>query len=120
MEEKEFFSYDDVKVTNARFIVGSQTYAMSNITSVKASEDSPGRFTPIACVVVGVACLFGSVKEFGIFLILLGGVWLACLKTTYYVSLTTAGGESKALSSEQREYIEKVVAALNNAIVHRG
>ena len=29
MEEQVFFEYDDVKVTNARFINGSQTFAMT-------------------------------------------------------------------------------------------
>ena len=66
MEEKTFF--DDVKVTNSRFISGSQTYAMSNITSAKAYEKKPNR-------------LFG----------------------TY-----------------QRNYLDKVVSALNQAIVCRG
>ena len=43
MEEKTFFEYEDVKVTNTRFITGGQTFAMSNITSVKAFEKKPER-----------------------------------------------------------------------------
>ena len=35
MNEKTFFEYDGVKVTNARFIVDGQTFAMSNVTSGK-------------------------------------------------------------------------------------
>jgi hypothetical protein len=33
-DEKTFFQYEDVAVTNSRFMVGGQTFAMSNITSV--------------------------------------------------------------------------------------
>ena len=35
VQETTFFEQGNVKVTNARFIVPSQTYAMSDITSVK-------------------------------------------------------------------------------------
>ena len=119
MEEKEFFRYEDVTVTNSRFIVASQTFAMSNITSVRASQTPPKRFWPIILILVGL--LFSaSTAAIGIGLIVVGGVWLALQKTYYHVALTTAGGETQALTSEQREYIEKVVRALNDAIVHRG
>lgn len=120
-EEKTFFQYEDVAVTNARFMVGAQTFAMSNITSVKASRQDPSRFWPIALIVFGLLALVAnaSIWLVGIF----GGagvVWLLSQKTMYHVMLMTAGGETSALSSEQREYIEKVVKALNDAIVARG
>lgn len=41
-------------------------------------------------------------------------------KTTFHVMLATSGGEVSALKTYQREYLNKVVAALNDAIVHRG
>jgi hypothetical protein len=43
MEECTFFEYEDVKVTNARFISGGQTFAMNNVTSVKPYEKKPSR-----------------------------------------------------------------------------
>ena len=55
MDEKTFFEYDDVKVTNARFISGSQTYAMSNVTSVKAFEEKPSRLWGIVALLIGLA-----------------------------------------------------------------
>jgi hypothetical protein len=55
MDEKTFFEYDDVKVTNARFISGSQTYAMSNVTSVKAFEEKPSRLWGIVVLLIGLA-----------------------------------------------------------------
>ena len=119
MEETEFFRYEDVSVTNSRFIVASQTFAMSNITSVKASVDKPNRAGPIIFIVIGVLALAGK-PEFGLALMAIGVVWWFLQKTYYHVALTTAGGETKALTSTQREYIDKVVHALNDAIVHRG
>jgi hypothetical protein len=121
-EEKTFFQYEDVTVTNARFMVASQTFAMNNITSVKASRQDPKRLWPIVLIVIGVLFAVAGSANVGIGLVI-GGVsvvWLLMQKTMYHVMLTTAGGETSALSSKQREYIEKVVQALNEAIVARG
>lgn len=43
MDEKTFFEYDCVKVAHARFVVDGQTFAMSNVTSVKPVTMSPKR-----------------------------------------------------------------------------
>lgn len=120
-EEKTFFQYEDVTVTNSRFMVASQTFAMSNITSVKASKQEPKRFWPIVLIVVGVFALMSNANIWIVVLMVGGGiVWLLLQYTMYHVMLTTAGGETSALSSKQRDYIEKVVQALNEAIVARG
>lgn len=120
-EEKTFFRYEDVTVTSSRFIIGSQTFAMSNITSVKASRRDPRRFWPIALIVVGVLALMAKANIWVVVLIGGSGIaWLLMQRAIYHVMLTTAGGETSALSSRQREYIEKVVQALNEAIVSRG
>ena len=42
------------------------------------------------------------------------------LLATYSVILATASGASQALTSKDKVYIERVVAALNDAIVKRG
>lgn len=119
VEEKTFFQYEDVTVTNSRFMVSAQTFAMSNITSVKASKEVPKRFWPIVLIVIGLLALTGNVGV-GVVIVGIGVAWLIMQKTMYHVMLTTAGGETSALSSEQSEYIGKVVQALNEAIVARG
>ncbi|MBI4200545.1 MAG: hypothetical protein HY535_08765 [Chloroflexi bacterium] len=118
-KEKTFFQSEEVTVTNSRFMVGSKTFAMSNITSVKASEQEPKRLYSIGLIVLGVFVLTGSVG-IGVVISGIGVAWLLMQKTKYHVTLTTAAGESSALGSKQREYIEKVVQALNEAIVARG
>lgn len=120
-EERTFFQYEDITVTNSRFMVGSQTFAMSNITSVKASKQEPNRFWPIALIVFGVLALVANANIWVVVLIGGSGIaWLLMQNTMYHIMLTTAGGETSALSSKQREYIKKVVHALNEAIVARG
>lgn len=120
MEETVFFESGPVKVTNARFIVGPQTFAMKNITSVRSDEEEPNRGIAVLLGLVTLVLFLASQWLWGI-----GGlvftVWAwRQAKPKYHVALHSAGGETKALSSLERTYIEKVVAALNQAIVHGG
>ena len=119
MDEKTFFEYEDVKVTNARFISGSQTYAMSNVTSVKAYEKKPNRIGGIVVLVLGLAIAAGE-PAVGLAIVAAAAIYLYMQKTVYHVMLATSGGETSALKTYQRNYLDKVVSALNQAIVHRG
>lgn len=119
MDEKVFFDYDGVKVTNARFVVDGQTYAMSNITSVSPHENKPSRVGPIIFIAIGILI---AVQEppLGLIFGLPGVIWWFLQKSSFHILLRTSGGETSALNSNQREYVDKVVAALNDAIIHRG
>ncbi|MCT0209496.1 MAG: hypothetical protein DCF18_01695 [Cyanobium sp.] len=119
MAEHTFFESGDVKVTNARFISGSQTFAMSNVTSVKAFEQRPKRFWGILLLIIGLVI---AVSDQAVGLAISAGAVLILYmqKTVYHVMLSTSGGETSALNTHQQEYLHKVVAALNEAIVHRG
>lgn len=120
MEEKTFFEYEDVKVTNARFLSGSQTYAMSNVTSVKAMTQKPNRLWWIALFLIGLIVAANSSFGGGAVMVLVAVAALWLQKTTYHVMLTTSGGETSALKTYQLDYVTKVIKALNDAIVHRG
>ncbi|MGE5526990.1 MAG: DUF6232 family protein [Rhodospirillaceae bacterium] len=120
MDESTFLNEGGVTVTKSRFIVPSQTYAMSGITSVKNSQENPNRLYPIVVGVIGVAALSGGATTFGAIALILAVVWLIGQKTQYHVVLTTAGGETKALTSTNGEFTKKVIAALNDCIIARG
>jgi hypothetical protein len=119
MEEKLFFEHETVKVTNSRFIVDGQTFAMNNITSVKALVKKPSRIGPVLLIIVGALLAFNA-PPIGIIVALPGVIWLLLQKTVYHIMLHTSGGETSALKSYQRPYVDQVVGALNNAIVARG
>ena len=119
MDEKTFFEYEGVKVTNARFVVDSQTFAMSNITSVSTARDDPSRIGPFLVILIGLGICASNVVA-GVIVAAIGALWWWKQKSTFHVMLKTSGGEAKALTSHQKDYIGKVVAALNDAIVHRG
>ena len=122
MEEKVFLEEGGVTVTNARFIVPAQTYAMSGITSVKSYEKKPSRRGPITLIVIGgIAVLSGKdALAGGIILLVLALLWWVLSKTEFQVKLSTASGEATALRSKNSSWIRRVVNALNEAIIHRG
>ena len=126
-KERKFFEDRGVIVTNARFITGEQTFAMSGITSVKSSRRDPSRTGPILWGALGISVMVGGQQLseepalIAGLVILVGSIlYLLSLRSDYTVQLTTASGEVTALASRDGSYITKVVSALNDAIVHRG
>lgn len=120
MEERTFFEHDGVKVTNARFINGGQTFAMNNVTSVKPYEKKPSRIGGILILGIGLIIMASASVITGLLIAAAAGFYLYQQKTVYHILLATSAGESTALVTYQREYLSHVIAALNDAIVHRG
>lgn len=117
MEEKLFFEHDGVQVTNARFKVDAQTYAIRNITSTAAWTQPQqwlwAGFAGLCALVgikdgnVGVAMFFAALA---VIAYVAGRPW-------HFVKLSTAGGEVRALKSRDKGYVVQVVNALNDAMV---
>lgn len=120
MEEHIFFEYGDVKVTNARFINGGQTYAMNNVTSVKPYEKKPSRIGGILVLLIGVIIMVNFSLVTGLLINAAAAYYLYQQKIIYHILLSTSAGETTALVTYQRNYLNAVITALNNAIVHRG
>lgn len=124
MEEKEFYNNGNVSVTNARFRVGSNTYAMNGVTSVKRGQTDPNKGAPVVLGIIGLIVIFVatalSAKAFGVLMVIVAIIWFKKLTPEYSVYLNSASGESQALSSKNQRYIDEVINALNESIVHRG
>lgn len=120
MAETVFLSENNIQVTNSRFIVNGQTYAMSNVTSVKNQREEPSILLPFVFLVFGIFCMTDKKVGTGIFLIAIGLFIYHLLRQTHRVVLNTAGGEVEALKSRDVDFIVRIVKALNDAIVHRG
>lgn len=125
-DETTFFQSGEVTVTNARFIVGTQTFAMRSITSVQGVE-TPASYTALVFVIlVGVyLAITGFASSIGLAIVgvflVAGGIWF-CFRQrpTYAVVLRTAGGEVTAYQSNDRDYIFQVIQALNDSIISHG
>jgi len=125
MEEKEFFSSEDVYVSLTRFVAFGQTYAMSGVTSVGAKEVAPDHSGTTLAMILGAVCILVGlafpVFLFAAFVIIGIAIYLRNSKSAdYYVMLTTSAGQVQAVRSKDKEYISSVVQALNDCIVARG
>ncbi|ELT0934753.1 DUF6232 family protein [Enterobacter roggenkampii] len=124
MEETEFYRNGNVSITNARFIVGSTTYAMNGVTSVKRGQTDPSKVGPIILVLIGIAMVFIAAslltKAIGVVIVVVAIAWFKAIKPDYIVYLNSSSGESQALTSQDKQYIDDVINSLNNAIIHRG
>lgn len=124
MAETEFYNNGEVVVSNSRFIVDATTYAMSGITSVTRGQMIPSKAPALISFIIGLILLLlvtGTwAKIIGIILIVIAYFIYKSLKTEYIVILKSSSGESKALSSTDLDYINEVIEAVNDALVHRG
>ncbi len=126
--EPTFYSDEKgVRITPTRAIFGSTTYAMANITSIAGSKDPPRRTPGIIVAILGLvillACSFLESAEgviAGVVVLGLGTLIAAIAKPTYYVKITSASGEAKATPSKDKQYIDSIVMALNEALIRRG
>ena len=130
-----------VFVSNIRLRVDDQTYAMSNITSVKSWEREPdytqANFGIVAAAIFGMfAFVFFALavanKSGVMFMMALGLVLLVVpigdlarnkfrnAKPKYYFAITTAGEEVQVLGDHDEELIDNIVHAINEAILARG
>ncbi|QEY74667.1 DUF6232 family protein [Pseudomonas denitrificans (nom. rej.)] len=119
-DEKLFLDQNGVSISNSRFIVNKQTYAMNGVTSVKQAENKPSRLGPIICALAGIIALTNGKLVIGGAIVAIAIVWLTLQKSIFLVILHTASGEVQALKSTDRKFIDSVINALNDSIVHRG
>ena len=129
MAEQDIFTDENVKITTARVIINGTTYALRNITSVENTYTPPHRGWAIASLIFGILSLtnafisfpssfglgFGTLVFAAILIALAVLLWLH-EKTNYHVTLTTAAGESDALTSQDGEYIDNIVCHINDAM----
>lgn len=125
--EKTFLEEGGAFVTNTRVIIHGQTYAMANITSVKMMHEPANLSTGNTLLVGTIIAFCIALMTHGALSILTtlgaGGLMIYAYrsaKPTYYVILGTAGGEARALSSQDKMFVGRVSAALSQAMVHRG
>jgi hypothetical protein len=105
----------------------NRTYAMANITSVSTKRVSPSYTGAVLVLVVGLIFAVGGFVNaaytsgaFGIVILGAGIGWMALLKPDYHLQISSAGGESTALKNKDKAYVEKLVQAIHEAIIHRG
>lgn len=134
--EPTFYSDENgVRITSTRLIMpgktkneGPSTYTMANITSVKTEKQDPNRSAGITVAIIGVVLIVAGVKlnivgmTIGGAVLIIAGVASAILvKPTYHLKIASASGEIDALPpTKDKQYVERVVTAINEAVIKRG
>lgn len=128
-KEHTLLDEEMVTVTTTRFIVPGQTYPIAGITSIANTVDSSMAPAGLVIVGIGIAAIGGSLGStpgagavivVGAVLLLAGVVGMTVSKSKHHVVLTTSAGEVRAFTSTDKDLINNVVVALNQAIVRRG
>jgi hypothetical protein len=133
-DERVFLNEGNLYVSNTKIVLSGTTYATANITSVAKRFTPPSRGCAIALIILGALGFLATLVAFkaaeagqsvgGIFvavLILASGIlWFRTLKPTYHVVLASASGEQQGLSSKDNALVDRAIAAITNAITHRG
>lgn len=126
--EPTFYSDErGVRITPTRAIFGSTTYAMANITSIKRDMHPANRKPGIIIAVLGLIILVASASFdsstgviIGAIVLGLGILVAAIVKPTYFLKITSASGEAEPISSKDKQYIDSIVIAMNEALIRRG
>jgi hypothetical protein len=133
-QEETVFSDGNILITTTRVIIQGTTYALRNITSVKATIQPAKKVGPILLLIVsiflffwcripatdesGSTAIFRVVSFFGSIVMFVRSVRsLTTLKPSYHLAIASSSGEVNALTSNDREYVKKVVSYINEAIV---
>ncbi|MDO9011730.1 MAG: DUF6232 family protein [Gallionella sp.] len=111
-EEQILLDEQGLKVTNARFIAGGQTYAMSGITSVRLIKVPQLKVFAWILIVTGIFFIFIPT--------IIGIIMLRKQLPPWAVGLSTASGAVNAYFTKDGAFAERVVGALNDAMIARG
>ena len=80
-QERVFYKDTNVTVTQSRYLAGSKTYAMRNISSVSLYKIKKSRTMPIVLAAIGAMLLFGDgTVALGACLAVVGVVWFLVIK----------------------------------------
>jgi hypothetical protein len=129
-EEVIILKEGNVKITNMRAIIGSKTYAMSNIYSVRMHVKEPKLFVPIFFMLMTAVCsalvALSNLDDLSHYLEIglytgVGGLifFLLSTKTKYSVRIRSSVDELNILEAGDRDFVERIVGAMNEAIYLR-
>jgi hypothetical protein len=133
-EEHVFLNESNIYVSNTKVILHGTTFATANITSVSKRLTPASSGCAIILIVLGVLAVLGALGTFksdeaaqslaslaiAAGILAAGVLWLRSLKPTYHVFLASASAERSGLSSIDETLVDRVTAAISDAITHRG
>lgn len=132
--EQVFLELGSVKVTNTRFVVGPNTYPMSQISFVQAAHAHGSQMPGLLLFAAAAIIIFFAINSIeqgnpgpsiaiaaaGVVVGYFGYRKLRELAETYSAIISTSAGQIAAYRSREKATVFSIVAALNKAIIARG
>lgn len=128
-DERTFLNEGGVYVSNARVVINGTTYATANITSVRQTLTPPNTGCATLIIAFAILMLLGGlvVGKDGAGFVVIGVIGLALgivlyrsLKPVHHVMLATSAAERQGFSSRDLLLVQRVTAAVAEAITFRG
>jgi len=147
-EERIFFQDNNVLVSQSRLVIAEKTYVLRNISAVSTTSNhwfkKPNKSLYKVLIGVALMMMYAQYKnhlhseklhiDISTFTYFMMFVYITVIIYAIYkmfklkiehfysysVRINTNSGTSDVLSSPDKEYIQKVVGALNQAIIYRG
>ncbi|GAA5438297.1 DUF6232 family protein [Deinococcus sp. A31D244] len=120
MSEHTYYTDAGVQVTNARFICGDRTLAMSGVTAVSAQRHAltkPQQLLLTCGVLLFLLADPAFLRVSGALMTAYAAWFL--LRPPYSVVVTSASGHHTLITDRQRARVTAIVQAINEALVHR-
>lgn len=150
LRETIILETDNIRITDRRAFIGWKTFEIADIMSASLEDKNPSPAARKAQLIVSLLALvigiLSCVAALSIrFIAMIGNFWgwpqinlhflFAAMgllfiylwsigreshKSTYIVEIETASGKSQILGSKDKDHIQKVALAINNAVARRG
>jgi Family of unknown function (DUF6232) len=125
-QEKEYYKDDRTLVTSRRAVLNGVTYVMANITSVAIGQRQgqvgclPGIMLILGTdIVVLGAALAIPLAIIGVVILIGTFIFISNPDAHYIVRIRSGSGEVDTLEGKDRQALQKIVDAINQAIVER-
>lgn len=124
MKERTILQEGNVKITNRRALIDTDTYGISNIKSVILTRQARSK-RPLLLIVVGILLAYwsaitdGQYMEFfniGIVLVIAGIVTFLFIRPPYTIHFETTSGKIGILNTTDISLTKRIVDAMNTAI----
>ena len=127
VKERTILQEGLVKVTNLRTLIGTQTYSISQIKSVRVTKQARS-YRPLWLAILGILLIlwayFDETRGFVAFfaigtLLIVAAMAIFLAKPSYAVQIGISIGELNILRSSNLSFIQKIVNAIDSAITQR-
>jgi len=124
MNETTILQEANVKITDRRLLIGTETYGISNIRSVQLTRQGRNK-KPLLWVTIGILlALWGTVPEgpsieffnIGIVMVIVGILVFLFVKPPYTIQIETTSNKFGVLNTADISLTKRIVNAMNQAI----